>query len=140
MEIMEEKNGIQILTDEEGNQMIVLLDLDQEIIVDKDWVDLELNEIVETWEKFNEIFGDELTESAKKLISDFKTMSEEIKENIHLMKRIQENIHTLRDEFEQDTEGMPARIDMNESIDSAKRCLDSIQSIFPELTGLNFNT
>ena len=90
MEIMEEKNGIQILTDEEGNQMIVLLDLDQEIIVDKDWVDLELNEIVETWEKFNEIFGDELTESAKKLISDFKTMSEEIKENIHLMKRIQD--------------------------------------------------
>ena len=144
MGIMEEKDGIQILTDEEGNQMIVLLDLDQGIIVGEDWVDLELNEIVETWQKFNKIFGDELTESAKKLI-DFKTMSEEINTNICLMKRIQENIeniHTLRNEF--DTEGMPARIDMNESvyesIDSARRwleALDSIQRIFPEMTDFN---
>ena len=141
MGIMEERDGIQIFTDEEGNQTIVLLDLDQEIIVDEDWVDLELNEIVETWQKFNEIFGDELTESAKKLMSDFKTMSEEINTNICLMKRIQENIeniHTLRNES--DTEGMPARIDMNECIDSARRsleALDSIQRIFPELTDFN---
>ena len=145
MGIMEEKDGIQILTDEEGNQMIVLLDLDQGIIVGEDWVDLELNEIVETWQKFNEIFGDELTESVKKLMADFKTMSEEINTNICLMKRIQENIeniHTLRNEF--DTEGMPARIDMNESvyesIDSARRwleALDSIQRIFPEMTDFN---
>ena len=154
--IMEEKDGIQILTDEEGNQMIALLDLDQEIIVNEDWVDLELNEIVETWQKFNEIFGDELTEIAKKLMADFKTMSEEINKNICLMKRIQENIHILRNEFEQDTEGMQffkkyfssfcritARIDMSESIDSARRCLealDSIQRIFPELTDFNSTT
>ena len=75
-------------------------------------------------------------------MADFKTLSEEINTNICLMERIQENIeniHTLRNEF--DTEGMPARIDMNESvyesIDSARRCLealDSIQRIFPELT------
>ena len=153
MGIMEEKDGIQILTDEEGNQMIGLLDLDQEIIVNEDWVDLELNEIVETWQKFNEIFGDELTEIAKKLMADFKTMSKEINKNICLMKRIQENIHILRNEFEQDTEEMqffknkflifcrmPARIDISESIDSARRCLealDSIQRIFPELTDFN---
>ena len=118
--------------------------------MNEDWVKLEVNEIVETWQKFNEIFGDELTEIAKKLMADFKTMSEEINKNICLMKRIQENIHILRNEFEQDTEGMqffkkyflifcrmPARIDMSESIDSARRCLvalDSIQRIFPELT------
>ena len=153
MGIMEEKDGIQILTDEEGNQMIGLLDLDQEIIVKEDWVNLELNEIVETWQKFNEIFGDELTEIAKKLMADFKTMSKEINKNICLMKRIQENIHILRNEFEQDTEEMqffknkflifcrmPARIDISESIDSARRCLealDSIQRIFPELTDFN---
>ena len=142
MGIMEEKDGIQILTDEEGNQMIVLLDLDQGIIVGEDWVDLELNEIVETWQKFNEIFGDELTESVKKLMADFKTMSEEINTNICLMKRIQENIeniHTLRNEFAT-LEGMLARIDMSESIDSARRCLealDSIQRIFPEMTDFN---
>ena len=143
-------------TDEEGNQMIALLDLDQEIIVNEDWVDLELNEIVETWQKFNEIFGHELTEIAKKLMADFKTMSEEINKNICLMKRIQENIHILRNEFVQDTEGMqffkkyfsifcrmPAKIDMSESIDSARRCLealDSIQRIFPELTDFNSTT
>ena len=156
MGIMEEKDGIQILTDEKGNQMIVLLDLDQEIIVNEDWVKLEVNEIVETWQKFNEIFGDELTEIAKKLMADFKTMSKEINKNICLMKRIQENIHILRNEFEQDTEEMqffknkflifcrmPARIDISESIDSARRCLealDSIQRIFPELTDFNSTT
>ena len=136
MGVMEEKDGIQILTDEEGNQMIVQLDLDQEIIVGEDWIDLELNEIVETWQKFNEIFGYELTESAKKLMADFKTISEVISKNIWLMKRIQENIHLLRDEFEHDTEG----VDMNDSIDSERRCLealDSIQRIFPELTDYN---
>ena len=142
MGIMEEKDCIQILTDEEGNQMIVLLDLDQGIIVGEDWVDLELNEIVETWQKFNKIFGDELTESVKKLMADFKTMSEEINTNICLMKRIQENIeniHTLRNEFAT-LEGMLARIDMSESIDSARRwleALDSIQRIFPEMTNFN---
>ena len=154
--IMGEKDNISIVTDEEGNQMIALLDLDQEIIVNEDWVKLEVNEIVETWQKFNEIFGDELTEIAKKLMADFKTMSEEINKNICLMKRIQENIHILRNEFEQDTEEMqffknkflifcrmPARIDISESIDSARRCLealDSIQRIFPELTDFNSTT
>ena len=90
-----------------------------------------MNEIVETWQKFNEIFGDDLTEIAKTLMADFKTVSEEIDTNIFLMKEILENIHILRNE------GMPARIDMNESIESARTCLealDSIQRIFPELT------
>ena len=137
MGIMEERDNIQIWTDEEGNQRIVLLDIDQEIIVGED---LGMNEIVETWQKFNEIFGDDLTEIAKTLMADFKTVSEEIDTNLCLITRIQENIekiHTLRNEF--DTEGMPARIDMNESvdesIDSARTCLealDSIQRIFPD--------
>ena len=128
MGIMEERDNIQIWTDKEGNQRIVLLDIDQEIIVGED---LGMNEIVETWQKFNEIFGDDLTEIAKTLMADFKTVSEEIDTNIFLMKEILENIHILRNE------GMPARIDMNESIESARTCLealDSIQRIFPELT------
>ena len=100
MGIMEERDNIQIWTDKEGNQRIVLLDIDQEIIVGED---LGMNEIVETWQKFNEIFGDELTEIAKKLMADFKTMSEEINKNIFLMKEIEENFHILRNE--------PARID-----------------------------
>ena len=128
MGIMEERDNIQIWTDEEGNQRIVLLDINQEIIVGED---LGMNEIVETWQKFNEIFGDDLTEIAKTLMADFKTVSEEIDTNIFLMKEILENIHILRNE------GMPARIDMNESIESARTCLealDSIQRIFPELT------
>lgn len=128
MGIMEERDNIQIWTDEEGNQRIVLLDKNQEIIVGED---LGMNEIVETWQKFNEIFGDDLTEIAKTLMADFKTVSEEIDTNIFLMKEILENIHILRNE------GMPARIDMNESIESARTCLealDSIQRIFPELT------
>ena len=58
MAIMEERDNIQIWTDEEGNQRIVLLDINQEIIVGED---LGMNEIVETWQKFNEIFGDDLT-------------------------------------------------------------------------------
>ena len=144
---MEEKEGILILTDEEGNQMIAQLDLDQEIIVDadEDWVDLELNEIVETWENFNEVFGDELTETAKTLMSDIKAMSEEIKENVSLMNRIQEDIfelvQILRNDFGQDPEGMTARLEsLNESNDSATQCLEdleSIQSIFPQLTDFN---
>ena len=128
MGIMEERDNIQIWTDKEGNQRIVLLDINQEIIVGED---LGMNEIVETWQKFNEIFGDDLTEIAKTLMADFKTVSEEIDTNIFLMKEILENIHILRNE------GMPARIDMNESIESARTCLealDSIQRIFPELT------
>jgi hypothetical protein len=145
--IMEEKEGILILTDEEGNQMIALLDLDQEIIVDgdEDWVDLELNEIVETWENFNEVFGDELTETAKTLMTDTKAMSEEIKENVSLMNRIQEDmfelVQILRDDFGQDTEGITARLEsLNESNDAATECvedLESIQSIFPQFTDFN---
>ena len=162
--IMEEKDGILILTDEEGNQMIALLDLDQEIIVDtdedgvdlesmdtdedwvdleldthEDWVGLELNEIVETWEIFNEVFGDELTETAKTLMTDTKAMSEEIKDNVSLMTRIQEDIHELvqilRNDFGIDTEEMTARLEsLNENNDFATKCLEdlkSIQSIFP---------
>ena len=165
--IMEEKDGILILTDEEGNQMIALLDLDQEIIVDtdedgtdlesmdtdedwvdleldthEDWVGLELNEIVETWENFNEVFGDELTETAKTLMTDTKAMSEEIKDNVSLMNRIQEDIlelvQILRNDFGIDTEGMTDRLEsLNENNDFATNCLEdlkSIQSIFPHLT------
>ena len=159
--IMEEKEGLLILTDEEGNQMIALLDLDQEIIVDtdeedwvdlepmdndEDWVDLEPIEIVETWENFNEVFGDELTERAKTSMMDIKAMSEEIKGNISLMKRIQEDIHELvqilTNDLGQDTpEGMTARLEsLNESNDSATKCLEdleSIQSIFPQFTDFN---
>ena len=158
--IMEEKDGILILTDEEGNQMIALLELDQEIIVDtdeepmdtdedwvdleltdtnEDWVGLELNEIVETWEIFNEVFGDELTKTAKTLMTDTKAMSEEIKDNVSLMTRIQEDIHELvqilRNDFGIDTEEMTARLEsLNENNDFATKCLEdlkSIQSIFP---------
>ena len=146
--IMEEKEGILILTDEEGNQIIALLDLEQEIIVDtdEDWVDLELNEIVETWENFNEVFGDELTERAKTSMMDIKAMSEEIKENISLMNRIKEDIselvQILTNDFGQDTpERMTARLEsLNESNDSATKCLEdleSIQSIFPQFTDFN---
>ena len=161
--IMEEKEGLLILTDEEGNQMIALLDLDQEIIVDtddsdedwvdlepmdndEDWVDLEPIEIVETWENFNEVFGDELTERAKTSMMDIKAMSEEIKENISLMNRIKEDIselvQILTNDFGQDTpEGMTARLEsLNESNDSATKCLEdleSIQSIFPQFTDFN---
>ena len=135
--IMEEKEGILILTDEKGNQIIALLDLDQEIIVDtdEDWVDLELNEIVETWENFNEIFGDELTERAKTPMMDSKAMAEEIKENVSLVNRIHEDIlelvQILRNDFGQDTpEGMTARLEsLNESNDSATKCLEDLESI-----------
>ena len=161
--IMEEKEGLLILTDEEGNQMIALLDLDQEIIVDTDdsdedwvdiepidndeeWVDLEPIEIVETWENFNEVFGDELTERAKTSMMDIKAMSEEIKENVSLVNRIHEDIlelvQILRNDFGQDTpEGMTARLEsLNESNDSATKCLEdleSIQSIFPQFSDFN---
>ena len=145
---MEEKEGLLILTDIEGNQKIALLDLDQEINsdTDEDWVDLELNEIVETWENFNEVFGDELTERAKTSMMDIKAMSEEIKENVSLVNRIHEDIlelvQILRNDFGQDTpEGMTARLEsLNESNDSATKCLEdleSIQSIFPQLTDFN---
>ena len=161
--IMEEKEGLLILTDEEGNQMIALLDLDQKIIVDtddsdedwvdlepldndEDWVDLEPIEIVETWENFNEVFGDELTERAKTSMMDIKAMSEEIKENVSLVNRIHEDIlelvQILRNDFGQDTpEGMTARLEsLNESNDSATKCLEdleSIQSIFPQFSDFN---
>jgi hypothetical protein len=157
---MEEKEGLLILTDEEGNQKIALLDLDQEINsdtdedwvdlepmdTDEDWVDLEPIEIVETWENFNEVFGDELTERAKTSMMDIKAMSEEIKENVSLVNRIHEDIlelvQILRNDFGHDTpEGMTARLEsLNESNDSATKCLEdleSIQSIFPQLTDFN---
>ena len=160
IETMEEKEGLLILTDEEGNQKIALLDLDQEINsdtdedwvdlepmdTDEDWVDLEPIEIVETWENFNEVFGDELTERAKTSMMDIKAMSEEIKENVSLVNRIHEDIlelvQILRNDFGQDTpEGMTARLEsLNESNDSATKCLEdleSIQSIFPQLTDFN---
>ena len=147
--IMGEKDNISIVTDEEGNQMIALLDLDKEVpenMVEEDGNWVFVNEILETWPKFNEIFGDELTESAKQLMTDLKAITEQIKEHVCLLKRIQENIfdliQILRNENEQDLlTAMENDIDSNhESIVTAFRCLedlDRIRSIFPELTDLN---
>ena len=147
--IMGEKDNISIVTDEEGNQMIALLDLDKEVpenMVEEDGNWVFVIEILETWPKFNEIFGDELTESAKQLMTDLKAITEQIKEHVCLLKRIQENIfdliQILRNENEQDLlTAMENDIDSNhESIVTAFRCLedlDRIRSIFPELTDLN---
>ena len=147
--IMGEKDNISIVTDEEGNQMIALLDLDKEVpenMVEEDGNWVFVNEILETWPKFNEIFGDELTESAKQLMTDLKAITEQIKEHVCLLKRIQENIfdliQILRNENEQDLlTAMENDIDSNhESIVTAFRCLedlDRIRSIFPELTDFN---
>ena len=147
--IMGEKDNISIVTDKEGNQMIALLDLDNEVpenMVEEDGNWVFVNEILETWPKFNEIFGDELTESAKQLMTDLKAITEQIKEHVCLLKRIQENIfdliQILRNENEQDLlTAMENDIDSNhESIVTAFRCLedlDRIRSIFPELTDFN---
>ena len=147
--IMGEKDNISIVTDEEGNQMIALLDLDKEVpenMVEEDGNWVFVIEILETWPKFNEIFGDELTESAKQLMTDLKAITEQIKEHVCLLKRIQENIfdliQILRNENEQDLlTAMENDNDSNhESIVTAFRCLedlDRIRSIFPELTDLN---
>ena len=147
--IMGEKDNISIVTDKEGNQMIALLDLDNEVpenMVEEDGNWVFVNEILETWPKFNEIFGDELTESAKQLMTDLKAITEQIKEHVCLLKRIQENIfdliQILRNENEQDLlTAMENDIDSNhESIATAFRCLedlDRIRSIFPELTDFN---
>ena len=147
--IMGEKDNISIVTDEEGNQMIALLDLDKEVpenMVEEDGNWVFVNEILETWPKFNETFGDELTESAKQLMTDLKAITEQIKEHVCLLKRIQENIfdliQILRNENDQDLlTAMENDIDSNhESIVTAFRCLedlDRIRSIFPELTDFN---
>ena len=147
--IMGEKDNIRIVTDEEGNQMIALLDLDKEVpenMAEEDGNWVFVNEILETWPKFNEIFGDELTESAKQLMTDLKAITEQIKEHVCLLKRIQENIfdliQILRNENEQDLlTAMENDIDSNhESIVTAFRCLedlDRIRSIFPELPDFN---
>ena len=147
--IMGEKDNISIVTDKEGNQMIALLDLDNEVpenMVEEDGNWVFVNEILDTWPKFNEIFGDELTESAKQLMTDLKAITEQIKEHVCLLKRIQENtfdlIQILRNENEQDLlTAMENDIDSNhESIVTAFRCLedlDRIRSIFPELTDFN---
>ena len=148
--IMGEKDNISLVTDEEGNEMIALLDLDKEVPENMDeedgnWVFIE--EILETWSKFNEIFGDELTERAKQLMTDLKAIKEQVKEHVCLLKRIQENIsdliQLLRNENEQDLlTAMENDMEENdESIDTASRCLkdlDHIRGIFPkELTDIN---
>jgi hypothetical protein len=146
--IMGEKDNISIVADEERNEMIALLDLGKEVpenmVEDGNWVFV--SEILETWPKFNEIFGDELTESAKQLMTDLKAITEQIKEHVCLLKRIQKNvfdlIQILRNENEQDLlTAMENDIDSNhESIVTAFRCLkdlDHIRSIFPELTDFN---
>ena len=147
--IMGEKDNISIVADEEGNEMIALLDLDKEVpenMVEEDGNWVFVNEILETWPKFNEIFGDELTERAKQLMTDLKAITEQIKEHVCLLKRIQENIfdliQILRNESEQDLlTAMENDIDSNhESIDTASRCLkdlDHIRGIFPKLTDFN---
>ena len=147
--IMGEKDNIRIVTDEEGNQMIALLDFDKEVpenMAEEDGNWVFVIEILETWPKFNEIFGDELTESAKQLMTDLKAITEQIKEHVCLLKRIQENIfdliQILRNENEQDLlTAMENDIDSNhESIVTAFRCLedlDRIRSIFPELPDFN---
>ena len=147
--IMGEKDNISLVTDEEGNEMIALLDLDKEVpenMVEEDgnWVFVE--EILETWPKFNEIFGDELTEMAKQLMTDLKVIKEQVKEHVCLLKRIQENIsdliQILRNENEQDllTAMENDMEDNDESIDTASRCLkdlDHIRGIFPKETDIN---
>ena len=147
--IMGEKDNISLVTDEEGNEMIALLDLDKEVpenMVEEhgNWVFVE--EILETWPKFNEIFGDELTERAKQLMTDLKAIKEQVKEHVCLLKRIQENIsdliQLLRNENEQDllTAMENDMEDNDESIDTASRCLkdlDHIRGIFPKETDIN---
>ena len=147
--IMGEKDNISLVTDEEGNEMIALLDLDKEVPENMDeedgnWVFVE--EILETWPKFNEIFGDELTERAKQLMTDLKAIKEQVKEHVCLLKRIQENIsdliQILRNENEQDllTAMENDMEDNDESIDTASRCLkdlDHIRGIFPKETDIN---
>ena len=147
--IMGEKDNISIVADEEGNEMIALLDLNKEVpenMVEEDGNWVFVNEILETWPKFNEIFGDELTESAKQLMTDLKAITEQIKEHVCLLKRIQENIfdliQILRNENEQDLlTAMENDIEDNdESIDTASRCLkdlDHIRGIFPKLIDFN---
>ena len=147
--IMGEKDNISLVTDEEGNEMIALLDLDKEVpenMVEEhgNWVFVE--EILVTWPKFNEIFGDELTERAKQLMTDLKVIKEQVKEHVCLLKRIQENIsdliQILRNENEQDllTAMENDMEDNDESIDTASRCLkdlDHIRGIFPKETDIN---
>ena len=147
--IMGEKDNISLVTDEEGNEMIALLDLDKEVpenMVEEDgnWVFVE--EILETWPKFNEIFGGELTEMAKQLMTDLKVIKEQVKEHVCLLKRIQENIsdliQILRNENEQDLlTAMENDMEGNdESIVTASKCLkdlDHIRGIFPKETDVN---
>ena len=147
--IMGEKDNISLVTDEEGNEMIALLDLDKEVpenMVEEDGNWVFVNEILETWPKFNEIFGDELTERAKQLMTDLKVIKEQVKEHVCLLKRIQENIsdliQILRNENEQDllTAMENDMEDNDESIDTASRCLkdlDHIRGIFPKETDIN---
>ena len=91
VKIMEEQDQVLLLSDDEGNQFIGLLDLDTvyEVNEDDDYLEIELDDIVDTWIKFEEVFGNELLEMAKKkIVIDLENMSEIVEGNLILMQTI----------------------------------------------------
>ena len=143
VKIMEEQDQVLLLSDDEGNQFIGLLDLDTvyEVNEDDDYLEIELDDIVDTWIKFEEVFGNELLERAKKLVIDLEKMFEKVEGNLRLMQRIQENlkelVQTFKDDFGKDlmNEAMTSTLNnIEQSIDSGNECLadlQKIQRIFP---------
>ena len=84
---MEEKEDVLIMDDEDGHQFFAQVDLEQELTIDEnqEWNYFEIEgKALETWQEFYENFGDELTDSAKELMTDLKNTSEKIKYNIEV--------------------------------------------------------
>ena len=159
LRLMEKKDGVLLLADEEGKQFIGLLEVldldtengkekeeeDEDLDEDEEWsdVELELDDVVETWGKYNEVFGDLLTDVAKELMNDWEELTKAMEVNFELMQKIQENIKELidvmRDQFGQDitisNEAMNATlINIQNGIDNGQKCLEdlkTIRSIFP---------
>ena len=158
---MENEDGVIILADEEGNQFIGLMDLldtenekddldevkdqKQDNSSDDEWIDIEdLDDTIETWQQFNDVFGDELTNVAKDLMKDMVELTNSMDENIKLMQNIQENMEELfqivRDGLGQNILTLDSGaieetlINIQNGIYSGQKCLQdlkTIRKIFP---------
>ena len=61
---------------------------------------MESTTIIDSWEKFQKVFGQDLTHKAQDAIHQLTQLFQVIKENLDLMERIEENLKAMRDEFD----------------------------------------
>ena len=127
--VLEDHENVLIYSDENGKQRIGLFN--RMIISDDDWEDiLEPTTMIDSWEKFQDIFGQDLTHTAQDAVLQITQLFQVIKENLELMERIEENfkamISTMRDEFDFPAHRIERLVETTASLSEEREALSEL--------------